>query len=137
MLTKAHVTQRLRDIKARQETGELQPWYAKVLRKGIRSAYRAEAKERRAARRRVQTARERGEIERPEYCESCGALGPVEAHHPDHNKALVVLWLCHECHAVADGKLAKRTVADPAFWVAAMGFEIPQGPTLATGGLAA
>jgi hypothetical protein len=137
MLTKAHVTQRLRDIKARQEAGELSPWYARILKQGVRAAYKAEARERRSARRKVQTARKKGEIERPPYCESCGSPGPVEAHHPDHNEALVVLWLCHACHAAANGKLAKRTVADPAFWVMAVGITLPQGPTLATEGLAA
>lgn len=106
MLTKQHVTQRLRDIKARQEGGELPAWLAKVLSQGVRAAYKAEATERRSVRRKVQTAREKGEIERPLFCELCGSSGPLEAHHRDHSEALGVSWYCSACHTLADRALS-------------------------------
>jgi hypothetical protein len=102
MLTKIHVVQRLQNIQARQEAGELPKWLAKTLRDGARVAYRVESKQRRASRRRVQSAREQGLIDRPGQCESCGAPGAVEGHHPDHSAALEIQWLCKQCHIEAD-----------------------------------
>jgi len=40
-----------------------------------------------------------GEIEKPPYCELCGAFDvKIHAHHEDYSKPLDVLWLCHDCH---------------------------------------
>jgi hypothetical protein len=102
MLTRQHVDQRLRDLKAREQAGELPEWLSQVLKRGVKVAYRAEAKQRKAARRRVQSARERGEIQRPGQSECCGMLVRVEGHHPDHNRSLEIQWLCKQCHIEAD-----------------------------------
>jgi hypothetical protein len=39
-----------------------------------------------------------GYIKRPKICAGCGRKIAVEAHHPDHEKALEVRWLCRDCH---------------------------------------
>lgn len=40
-----------------------------------------------------------GKIEKPIYCELCGAFDvKIHAHHSDYSKPLEVLWLCHGCH---------------------------------------
>lgn len=46
-----------------------------------------------------------GKMERKYVCENCGASGNfkdgrsmVQAHHPDYNKPLEVMWLCQKCH---------------------------------------
>ncbi len=31
-------------------------------------------------------------------CQKCGDKKTVERHHPDYNKPLEVMWLCHTCH---------------------------------------
>ncbi len=53
----------------------------------------------------LETAVERGVIERVITCEECGAVGKmkdgrnkVQAHHGDYNKPLEVTWLCQKCH---------------------------------------
>lgn len=40
-----------------------------------------------------------GRIERPDSCSVCGTKGRIEAHHPDYEQSLRVLWLCPLCHA--------------------------------------
>lgn len=47
----------------------------------------------------------RGEVIRRTTCENCGESGvfkdgrtKVQAHHPDYNRPLEVLWLCQPCH---------------------------------------
>ena len=48
----------------------------------------------------------RGVLIRPERCEACGTAGesfadgraPIQAHHPDYNRPLDVMWLCQRCH---------------------------------------
>ena len=46
-----------------------------------------------------------GKMERKHVCENCGASGTfkdgrnmVQAHHPNYNKPLEVMWLCQKCH---------------------------------------
>jgi hypothetical protein len=46
-----------------------------------------------------------GALSRPDICERCGKGGIardgrtlVQAHHPDYNKPLDVMWLCQSCH---------------------------------------
>lgn len=41
-------------------------------------------------------------LRRPPACQSCAAIGPVEAHHTDYSRPLDVEWLCRPCHRVAD-----------------------------------
>jgi hypothetical protein len=51
------------------------------------------------ARRAVERAVVRGELESPIRCQRCrvGSLR-LEAHHADYRKALCVAWLCPDCH---------------------------------------
>lgn len=53
----------------------------------------------------LEEAIERGIIIRKDVCETCGETGifkdgrtKVQAHHPDYNKPLEVMWLCQKCH---------------------------------------
>lgn len=46
-----------------------------------------------------------GAVTRPDQCDSCGTSGrlsddrtTIQAHHPDYNKPLDVMWLCQPCH---------------------------------------
>ena len=47
----------------------------------------------------------KGIVERETICETCGDAGKfkdgrtkIQAHHPDYNKPLSVMWLCQKCH---------------------------------------
>lgn len=44
------------------------------------------------------TAINKGELVRPKECSICGKECFVEAHHPDYNKPLDVVWVCKSCH---------------------------------------
>ena len=53
----------------------------------------------------LEEAVERGIIVRKNKCEACGYEGSfadgrtaIQAHHPDYNKPLDVIWLCQKCH---------------------------------------
>lgn len=53
----------------------------------------------------LESAIKRGVVKRQTVCECCGATGTfadgrsiVQAHHPDYNKPLEVIWLCQKCH---------------------------------------
>jgi predicted DNA-binding protein YlxM (UPF0122 family) len=46
-----------------------------------------------------------GKMERKQSCEKCGSSGffkdgrsMIQAHHPNYNKPLEVMWLCQKCH---------------------------------------
>lgn len=39
-----------------------------------------------------------GNIQRPETCEACGAIGRIEAAHFNYEEPLRVRWLCCSCH---------------------------------------
>ena len=45
----------------------------------------------------VYRAKQKGELI-PQPCLICGTLESIQAHHPDHKKALEVIWLCPEHH---------------------------------------
>jgi hypothetical protein len=45
-----------------------------------------------------------GRLVKPESCEACGAEGPLEGHHDDYSKPLVIRWLCTTCHLAEHGK---------------------------------
>jgi len=47
----------------------------------------------------VYRAIQRGDLERPEQCPSCGGSdSPIQGHHDDYEKRLEVTWLCARCH---------------------------------------
>lgn len=50
----------------------------------------------------------KGKISKPETCENCMKVpkNRLEAHHPDYNEPKNIIWLCKECHVLAD-KLRK------------------------------
>lgn len=47
-------------------------------------------------------ARRSGRITRPSMCDTCGVSGRVEGHHDDHRDYYNVLWLCRQCHIIAE-----------------------------------
>lgn len=51
------------------------------------------------ARQAVKKAVESGQLVKSSNCQRCdSAFYPIQAHHPDHNKPLEVIWLCTVCH---------------------------------------
>ena len=54
----------------------------------------------------TEKAIQKGVLVRPDICDTCGGDGrkfrdgrhPIQAHHPDYNKPLEVMWLCQPCH---------------------------------------
>lgn len=45
-----------------------------------------------------------GKIIRPDRCEHCQIVGPVEGDHEDYTKRLEVTWLCKKCHTTMTNK---------------------------------
>lgn len=43
-------------------------------------------------------AAQRGLIPKAGRCQQCASNTNLDAHHPDYNKPLVVVWLCRRCH---------------------------------------
>lgn len=57
------------------------------------------------ARKKLQHAVERGEIQRPTICQECGRSGVlIQAHHADYSKPFEVDWLCSKCHGLVHRK---------------------------------
>lgn len=50
------------------------------------------------ARLKLQYAVRNGIIIKPINCENCTTISPLEGHHHDYNKPLIVTWLCKSCH---------------------------------------
>ena len=50
------------------------------------------------ARGKIVRAIKNGNIKRPSKCYECGNAGTIQAHHPDYNKPIEVVWLCIKCH---------------------------------------
>lgn len=50
------------------------------------------------ARAKVGAAIKAGVIKRPDTCEACSIIEPVEGHHSDYSQPLQVTWLCQLCH---------------------------------------
>lgn len=53
----------------------------------------------------LEKAVSRGRVKRKTACETCGSTAKfkngrtaIQAHHPDYNKPLDVMWLCQRCH---------------------------------------
>lgn len=90
---KARASERVSDAKRRQRP-EVRAYYLEKYRR-----YGQANPEKRSAHSAVQAALKRGELERPAVCSSCGTGSRrIEAHHPDYDKPLEVIWLCTVCH---------------------------------------
>lgn len=47
----------------------------------------------------VARAVKRGDLVKPKECSWCGATDqPIEGHHPDYDRPLMVVWICRRCH---------------------------------------
>lgn len=57
-------------------------------------------KEKRAAHDKVHYAVATGLLVKPSRCEECGIEAPLEGHHDDYSKPLIVKWLCKKRHMV-------------------------------------
>lgn len=60
------------------------------------------------ARKTLRTAVRRGEVVKPEFCESCRKptlARRLHGHHQDYSKPLAVVWLCSICHAAHHRKV--------------------------------
>ena len=51
-----------------------------------------------------------GKLDRSQYCQLCLGTGRIESHHPDYNRLLDVVWLCHWCHSAIEGRSVKYRV---------------------------
>jgi len=40
-------------------------------------------------------------------CELCGSDNRVEAHHPDYGRPFLIVYLCKNCHSLADREIDK------------------------------
>lgn len=80
-----------------------------ALRRRIADEWRAKYPERARAQRMAKRALTTG----PTACEGCGLEKPLQRHHPDYSRPLIVLWLCKPCHAIADKlrRLLERTAS--------------------------
>lgn len=56
------------------------------------------------ARKLLNMAVKRGDITRPDACESCCNVGRITGHHDDYSKPLSVRWLCYKCHGIEHRK---------------------------------
>lgn len=58
--------------------------------------------ERDRARYLVRQAIKTGKLVRPNECDYCLQIKPVDAHHPEHSQPFLLVWLCEPCHKVFD-----------------------------------
>jgi hypothetical protein len=73
---------------------------AKRFRTSRQRIYQIIHPDRHAARIAVAKALRHGRLVRPDKCQKCPSLGPLEAHHPDYSRPLDVEWLCRPCHNI-------------------------------------
>ena len=67
-------------------------------RRSHRLKWEAQNRDKRKAEQAVSNAIRDGKLLRSSQCSQCGATGDIEAHHPDYDKPLDVVWLCTACH---------------------------------------
>lgn len=80
----------------------------------------------------LEVAIRKGIIKRKTHCEACNDTGTfkngrtkIQAHHPDYNKPLDVLWLCQKCHHKwhkENNVIEKEINEEPAEFVITGGF---------------
>lgn len=51
-------------------------------------------------------AKKIGRILAPMFCERCGQVKQLQAHHTDYSKPLKIEWLCQTCHNLANKEVA-------------------------------
>jgi len=73
-----------------------------ALQKRISEQWRQRFPDRKKAQQAANNAIRDGRLKRGEHCEGCGLQKPIQKHHPDYARPLLVLWLCKPCHAIAD-----------------------------------
>ena len=73
-----------RDFKDKRNERSLRHYYANEQKAKARSA--------------VGKAVLKGKLNKPDKCESCNEMKPLEGHHADYSKPLDVTWLCKGCH---------------------------------------
>lgn len=49
---------------------------------------------------------------KPKNCSLCKMGSRIEAHHPDYSKPLEVVWVCHPCHRMLEGRIGARNRAN-------------------------
>ena len=69
--------------------------------------WRAQNPEKYRAHNDVHHALEFGQLIRSPFCELCLMTGRIESHHEDYSRPLEVVWLCHFCHRVLEGRKPK------------------------------
>lgn len=77
------------------------PPCVKVRTRELMAGHRARNPGKTLARSRFGKRLQRGLIQRPTACSSCGVACKPQGHHPDYSKPLHVVWLCHGCHVAA------------------------------------
>lgn len=76
-------------------------WYQKNKEKcqAASKKYKEENREKVNAHARLEKAVKSGKVKKPEKCQFCRKILPLEGHHPDHEEWDEVIWLCKMCHA--------------------------------------
>jgi len=46
-----------------------------------------------------------GEIKKPDNCQICNEIKPLDGHHADYDRPLEVVWVCRKCHMQIHKKL--------------------------------
>jgi hypothetical protein len=85
---------------------EYQREYARLNRDPARhresqSRYRARHREKLHAHELLRSVVRSGRMVVPIWCQRCGCVTKLEAHHSDYSKPLAVDWLCSICHGLA------------------------------------
>ena len=65
----------------------------------------------RSARYAAALAEQLGLLERPLKCSWCRRRRRLERHHWDYDQPLIVTFLCHDCHNIADAMVVNKEIA--------------------------
>ena len=82
-----------------------------------------EGKRRVIARARAHALRRKGILVQAP-CELCHAPAGTEMHHPDYSFSALVMWLCHPCHMLHEGRI------DMEMWYRLVGATTDNAPSL-------